>query len=214
MDPECTQLFGKYFVMWQEQRLLLLVFFAGVIGALLHALRALVSHVGNRDFVVSWIPFYLLWPFAGAMIAFIAYIAIRGGFFSSGSGTDQTNPFMFVTLGALSGLFSQQVLEKLKTIAETAFQKAPASNPKAAIAKLTPDKVAVNFAGPVTIDGSGFGDKPAVRAGGASMTITSASDKQIVFTLPATSTATAGTVNVVVTPAGGTASDGKGIVVG
>ena len=49
---------------------------------------------------------------------------IRGGFFSSTTTAD-TNAFMFVAVAALAGLFSQQVLEKLRKVSETLFEPAP-----------------------------------------------------------------------------------------
>jgi hypothetical protein len=219
-DPECARIFGIYFVLWQEDRLLLLVFLAGAVGALLHALRALVSHAGNRDFIMSWLPFYFLWPFAGSMIAFVTYILIRGGFFSSTATTEQTSPFMFVALAALSGLFSQQVLEKLKKIADTTFGSAPPSSPagpppgKPVIVKLSRDTVPVGFEGPIIIDGTGFSAKPAVRAGGVAMTVVSGTDTQVTFTLPKTSTSgTPPKLDIVVTSVTGAASDPKQITV-
>lgn len=137
-DPQCTYIFGHYFLIWQEERLLLLVFLAGTVGALLHSTRSLVAHVGNRNYVESWTVFYYLSPFVGSAIAFVAYIAIRGGFFSSTGTTADANPFMFVALGAFAGLFSHQVLEKLRNIAETAFEKAPSGKNSLPDSTVTP----------------------------------------------------------------------------
>jgi IPT/TIG domain len=215
-DPQCTYLFGCHFLFWQEERLLLLVFLAGAVGALLHAIRSLVAYVGNRNFVTSWLAFYYLAPFAGAALGFVGYIVIRGGFFSSTATTSDANPFMFVALAALSGLFSQQVLEKLKKVAESAFDK-PAQakdalhEAKPVITAITPDKVKLNFEGLVKVDGTGFVSGSVVRTGGKAAEMSDVSEKQLTFKLPAELTARLGKIEIIVqNPApGGRTSEPK-----
>jgi len=215
-DPQCTYIFGYYLLIWQEERLLLLVLLAGAVGALLHAIRSLVAYVGNRNFVASWLAFYYLSPFSGSMIAFVAYVAIRGGFFASTSNTGDANPFMFIALATLAGLFSHQVMEKLRKVAETAFDKPPeGKNPlpagKPVIASISPNEVTVNVERTLTIAGSGFADGSVVRVGGTiAKTSKVISDKQIDFELPDELAATPATLKVVVvTPApdGGTSDE-------
>jgi hypothetical protein len=221
-DPQCIYLFWHHRLIWQEERLLLLVILAGAIGGLLHAIRSLVSYVGNRKFVLSWLPFYYLAPFSGATLAFVSYIVIRGGFFSSTSTTKDANPFMFVALGALSGLFSQQVLEKLKKVAESAFDKPPATDnpleePAApVIDKLDPDPVPVASTDPIKVTGLRFVSGAAVIAGGKSATTTFTSAQELSFTLPTDVAAQAGTIDVIVeNPAGkGGKSAVKKLVIG
>jgi IPT/TIG domain-containing protein len=211
-DPQCTSIFGRHLIIWQEERLLLLVLLAGAVGALLHAIRSLVAYVGNRNFVRSWLAFYYLSPFSGSMIAFVTYVAIRGGFFASTSNTGDANPFMFIALATLAGLFSHQVIEKLRKVAETAFDKPPeGKNPLPAgeptIGTITPAKVEVGFSGPVTIDGTGFVAGTVVRVAEAVMTPSRISDKQLTFDLPATATGEPTKLEVVVVtpaPEGGT----------
>lgn len=221
-DPQCVYLFWRHVMIWQEERLLLLVILAGAIGGLLHAIRSLVSYVGNRKFVLSWLPFYYLAPFSGATLAFVSYIVIRGGFFSSTSTTKDANPFMFVALGALSGLFSQQVLEKLKKVAESAFDKPPATdNPleepaTPVIDSFDPPTVAVGFANPIKVTGQRFVSGTTVIAGGKSATTTFTSAQELTFTLPTDVAAQAATIDVVVeNPAGkGGKSAAKKLVIG
>jgi hypothetical protein len=217
-DPQCVRIFGCHIILWQEKRLLLLVLLGGAIGALLHSIRYLSWFVGSRTFRSSWTAYYYLSPLAGAAVAFVAYIAIRGGFFSSTSTPADANPFMFVALAAIAGLFSREVLEKLKKIAESAFEPAPKTTDSTAPAKpvitsLDPNSVKVNFTGPVKVNGSGFTKDSKVKNGGTAMATTFVNDKQLTFVLPATSTAAPGKIDVVVLNAGGAASEAKQIEV-
>lgn len=105
----------------------LLVFSAGVLGALIHALRSFYWYVGNRDLVRSWVPMYLILPLVGGALSLVFYIVIRGGLFagqlSEGGITESMNPIGFTAVGVLVGMFSQQAILKLKEVAETLFSK-------------------------------------------------------------------------------------------
>ena len=73
--------------------------------------------------VWSWVGFFVLLPFTGAILAVIFYFVVRGGFFSPQASFENTSPFGFAALSALVGLFSPQATLKLKEIAETIFTK-------------------------------------------------------------------------------------------
>lgn len=205
-DPQCTLIFRKYLVVWWEARLLLLVLLAGAIGSMLHAVRSLVAYVGNRNFVNSWLPFYYLSPVSGAMVAFVAYLAIRGGFFSAEATTAEANIFMFVALATIAGLFSNQVLEKLRKVAETAFDKAPPGknslkSGKPVVKEVRPATVTVGHSEPITAVGSGFVSTTVVRVNGTTVTPSERGENQLIFSLPATVTAAPGKLEIVaVTP--------------
>lgn len=109
-----------------EMRLFITVALAGLLGSLVHALRSLYWYLGNRAFVRSWIPKYILMPIIGTVLGLAFYLIIRGGFFSGGANVDQTNPYGFMALGVLIGMFSEQAVLKLKEVAETLFSKPPA----------------------------------------------------------------------------------------
>lgn len=127
-DPEVISFFGGRFkpTIYLETRLLLLVMLAGALGSLMHSLRSLYWYTGNRMMVWSWVGFYVLLPFTGAILAVIFYFVMRGGFFSPQAEFQDTSPFGFAALSALVGLFSPQATLKLKEIAETIFTKPPA----------------------------------------------------------------------------------------
>ena len=122
-DPKCVTIAGRQFLLWDEQRLLLLALVCGALGALLHALRSLSTYVGNRKLKESWLMMYALLPFNGSLLALVFYVVIRGGFFASNAGVGNTSPFAFAAMALLVGLFNQVAIEKLKQVAESFFTK-------------------------------------------------------------------------------------------
>lgn len=77
-DPELISFFrGRLQAnIYLETRLLLLVMLAGALGSLMHSLRSLYWYTGNRMMVWSWVGFYLLLPFTGAMLSVIFYFVV------------------------------------------------------------------------------------------------------------------------------------------
>lgn len=122
-EPAVIELVGWQFKLWDEQRLLLLVLFAGALGSILHALRSVYWYVGNRSLVRSWMVMYIVLPYAGATLALIFYLVVRGGFFSPQSSFKETSPFGFAAFAALIGMFSPQAVLKLREVAETLLTK-------------------------------------------------------------------------------------------
>jgi hypothetical protein len=118
-------IFGRQFAIWDEVRLLLIVILAGALGNLVHTVRSVYWYVGNRSLKWSWLAKYILQPFAASALAVIFYVVVRGGFFSPQTTFENTSPFGFAALAALVGLFSEQAVLKLKTVAETVFQPPP-----------------------------------------------------------------------------------------
>jgi hypothetical protein len=122
-EPAVIEFFGWQFKVWDEQRLLLLVLLAGALGSILHDLRSVYWYVGNRTLVKSWMAMFVVLPFAGATLALIFYLVVRGGFFSPQSSFKETSPFGFAAFAALIGMFSPQAVLKLKEVAETLLTK-------------------------------------------------------------------------------------------
>jgi len=164
-DPKCVSIADRSFLLWDEQRLLLIAVLCGALGALLHALRSLSVYVGNRKFRYSWLMLYALLPFSGSLLALVFYIAVRGGFFASNAGVGNTSPFAFAAMALLVGLFNQVAIEKLKQVAESFFTKtepgADSLTPKAgeAASLRSVERVASVNGGPrdaIDIEGTGF----------------------------------------------------------
>lgn len=110
--------------------LLLIVLSAGMLGGLIRAMFSFSNHLGMGNFSFKWTWFYLLSPFTGGALSMILYLVIRGGFYSSSFGKGLVlNIFSFAALGALSGLFTENAMAKLKQVAEILLAKTPPKTP-------------------------------------------------------------------------------------
>ena len=152
----------------------LLVIFAGAIGALIHVFRSFIWHIGNKCFDRAWIPFYLLHPFSGSVLALAVYLIIRGGFLTASPNAGTTNLYSFAALALLVGSFSENAWTKLKQIAETVFAQSDrgSSSDTTAAAKVTPTLEKIEPAGgiiaggeDVVITGTGFNKDSTVKFG-------------------------------------------------
>jgi hypothetical protein len=108
--------------MRRENLFFVMVAFAGALGSILHSLRSLVTYIGERQLRWSWVPFYLVRPVLGALLATLLYV-VRAGLFSPSSSSQQASPYGFAAVAGLAGLFSDQAVEKLKKVAEELFEK-------------------------------------------------------------------------------------------
>ncbi len=167
-----VKIFWIPFCLSDEERLFLIVMFAGALGGLVHALRSFYWYAGCRKLVLSWTGFYITLPVLGAAMATIFYLVVRGGFFSPQSSTSDTSPFGFAAVAVLVGMFTEQAAMKLKQILETLLAEAPKGTDQAGPAPLSVKSIAP-AQGPkaggtqVTIQGTGFVQNVAVTFGGA-----------------------------------------------
>ena len=96
----------------------LVVVFAGMLGASVRAIHSFFQHLGLGDFSFKWTWYYLLLPYSGAALSVVIYLVIRGGFYTSSYGEGLLlNIFSFAALAALTGLFSDNAMEKLRQVA-------------------------------------------------------------------------------------------------
>ena len=106
-------------VIWKETQLVLLVMFAGGVGAILSGLRKSTAHFYKGDLCAEGLPGFYVWPFSGALTALVFYTFIRGGFFSGQSTIAQTSPYSFIVTALIAGMFTHEAVAKLKQVAET-----------------------------------------------------------------------------------------------
>lgn len=110
----------------------LVVLFAGMMGAIIRGIHSFFKHLGLGDFSFKWTWFYLLLPFSGAALSVVIYLVIRGGFYTSSYGEGLSlNVFSFAALAALTGLFSDNALEKLRQVARVLLADVPPKIPNA-----------------------------------------------------------------------------------
>ncbi len=120
----CICLFGLEVSLAAATRLLVMIAVAGALGSSIHSLRSLYWYVGHRTLYREWLLMYLLLPLVGSLLGLVFYIVFRGGLLTA-QGGDAANPLGFTALSALVGLFSEQAVLKLKSVAETVFSEAP-----------------------------------------------------------------------------------------
>jgi hypothetical protein len=117
--------FGYHHLLSRESLFFVMVAFAGALGGMVHSLRSLAVYIGNRELRWSWVPFYVLKPVLGAVLATLLYFVLRAGLFSPSGSSQQASPYGFAAISALAGLFSDQAVEKLRKVAEEVFEKLP-----------------------------------------------------------------------------------------
>lgn len=133
----CIDKFGFGFLS-ADSYMFLVVLFAGMLGALIRGMSSFFKHLGFGDFSFKWTGFYLLLPFTGATLSLIIYFVIRGGFYGGSFGKGLVlNVFAFAALAALTGLFSENAMEKLRQVAVTLLADVP---PKVTNSKEIVDK--------------------------------------------------------------------------
>jgi len=108
-------------VVGREVDLLLLVLICGALGSFAHGARSFVDFVGNRTLRASWSAWYLLYPLIGSTLALIFYLAVRGGFLTTGAGKD-LNIYGLTAISGLVGMFSKQATTKLAELFSTLFK--------------------------------------------------------------------------------------------
>jgi hypothetical protein len=79
------------------------------------------KYVGNRELLRSWIIYYLLMPVGAAGLAPMLYLLLRVGVLNAGSNgaaapTAHLNVFGLYAFAGLTGLFTEQAMEKLKNV--------------------------------------------------------------------------------------------------
>jgi hypothetical protein len=126
--PATFAYFGWHRTLTRDQQFFVVAALAGVIGAMLHGLRSLATYAGERYLFRSWILYYVLLPFVGALLSTIVYLVLRAGLLPGGTAASQPDPYGIAAIGALVGLFSAQAAEKLKAVFETLFTKAEIGN--------------------------------------------------------------------------------------
>ena len=156
-----------------DERLILLVIIAGMLGSFVHGATSLADFIGNSKFNKNWTWFYLLRPAIGMALALVFYFVIRGGFLTTSGGARDINPYGIAALAGLVGMFSKQATDKLSEVFSTLFRAAKgegddkrsgsltseANGERITVTDVKPDFVAVNSKGQViTVTGTNFAD--------------------------------------------------------
>jgi hypothetical protein len=106
-----------------ELRMILLVLLVGGFSACVYGLNSFANYAGTQKLEQQWYWLYFARPILGAGIAFVFYLIIRGGFLAGTNADAQAvNPFGFVAVAALVGMFSDPALMKLNEVFDTLFR--------------------------------------------------------------------------------------------
>lgn len=105
--------------------ILWLVLLFGALGANLHAINSLAAYVGNRKFAVSWAPFYLARPFAGAILAGGVFFVFRASLIKDVASPTVSELYPAVAVAILTGLFADKFLKKLEDITDALISSRP-----------------------------------------------------------------------------------------
>jgi hypothetical protein len=102
--------FNWHATLTQDQQFFVVVALGGVIGSMLHGLRSLSKYIGERFLFRSWIPYYILLPLVGSLMATIVYLVLRGGLLPGATSSSQPDPYGVTAISALVGMFSARKL--------------------------------------------------------------------------------------------------------
>lgn len=191
-----VHLFGDRLVLQLslDVRLVLIVMIAGGLGSFIHTATSFSDYVGNETLTSNWLWWYILRPFVGMMLAVVFYLAIRGGFLSTGTEAGKINPFGITALAGLVGMFSKQATDKLDEIFNTLFRTAPGAGDSKRKGSLTNPVPSINDIEPksiesktqsliVTVKGTGFVKGAVVRVNGTNRETTFTNESQLTATL-------------------------------
>src|SRR5262245_9072632 len=78
-DAPCSSWLVTCYVQSENSKLLMQAVLAGVIGSFLHAAQSLTSYVGNDTFKLSWVPWYVMRPWIGGILALAMALAAQAG---------------------------------------------------------------------------------------------------------------------------------------
>jgi hypothetical protein len=169
--------------------LLLMVLMAGAMGGALHGLFSIAVYVGERQFKQSWVLWYLLLPWKGALIALVFFLIVRAGFFSPQGSTSQD--MLLIGLSALVGVFTPQAMEKLKKITEAVLTQQPTTTERIrpsvdglTMSAVTPSVGLETGGTTVILRGTGFENVKEVKFGGQPAVLGPVDRTAIVVTTP------------------------------
>lgn len=189
-----------------DERLILLVIVAGILGSFIHGATSLADYVGNDRFCRRWTWFYLLRPIIGMALALVFYFVIRGGFLTTNVGATDINPYGIAALAGLVGMFSKQATDKLSEVFSTLFRSGSGEGDEKRSIPLKPEAtILVTAVDPaevtegaegvvITVTGEGFVEGAKVMLNEEAQATTFASATKITAELSKESIATVATL--------------------
>jgi hypothetical protein len=106
---------------------LLLAIVGGSAGSLVHTIAIFSSRVGRRTFETSFLWWYLLRPIGAVLLALIFVAAVSSGLLALSGGDGASSAALAFIAGALAGLFTDAVLQRLRGLLGATSTQEPAS---------------------------------------------------------------------------------------
>jgi len=107
--------FGQAFTPQKTTILLMIVILTAVIGSAATLGLTFSHRLGYGKLEKGWGWWYVTRPFTAAAIGVLAYALVQAGFFGAGS-TSNSDLLAAATIGGLAGLFTDQLLQKMRSV--------------------------------------------------------------------------------------------------
>jgi hypothetical protein len=107
--------FGQAFTPQKTTVLLIIVILTAVIGSAATLGLTFSHRLGYDTLEKGWGWWYVTRPFTAAAIGVLAYALVQAGFFGAGS-TSNSDLLGAATIGGLAGLFTDQLLQKMRSV--------------------------------------------------------------------------------------------------
>lgn len=118
---------GHDFTFTPTSGVLLLGLIGGVAGSLVHTITIFSSRAGRRTLEATYFWWYLLRPFAAALLSLLFVAAVHSGLLSVTNGPKSAIAVVGFVAGGLAGLFTDAVLQKLRNLLGSPSTEMPAS---------------------------------------------------------------------------------------
>lgn len=108
----------------EDMRNLLVTILAAGIGSMITTILGYLKHASQqRDFKLSFVPWYFARPLIGVLLGVVFYFVLKGGLLVTvgAASADTINVYGLGGLAALVGLFSKNAVEKLRDVFATLF---------------------------------------------------------------------------------------------
>ena len=86
---------------------------------------SLITYLGNRALVRSWVWWYLARPFIGMSVVFLLYAAIRGGILETTASADLLNVYFVTIVAAIAGAYSKDLLDRMSSVGKNSEMFTP-----------------------------------------------------------------------------------------
>ena len=121
-------MFGWTWTLSSDQHIVMLVILAGALGGVLSSLLKMQKYAGEGRLKWSWMLSYVVLPVSGALVAVTLYTVIRADFVNFNTDAAKIDVYGYMAVGFLSGLFANNVIQQLRTVAESLFEKESGDN--------------------------------------------------------------------------------------